>query len=168
MRIRVVPKYRATAVAFEIKATHAISLLPPGEDAELQLPHGCAYLRLDMHDVVSGNAGDIPPSEKHVRQLAAFASGLKPDSSLLIHCQGGISRSTAAAIIVIAILTKDQGEAAVERLVREFMKANPQAAPNQKFLACAESELGLGFSLLGMVARARGEILFAPANARRS
>ena len=58
---------------------------------------------------------------------------------MLVHCYAGVSRSTAAALIALAIRAPRREEEAV----RALSDAAPHAYPNRRIIALADGLLGL-------------------------
>jgi predicted protein tyrosine phosphatase len=75
------------------------------------------------------------PTQRDVEALINFARRIGEDGSVLIHCQAGISRSTAAAYIVFAVALGPGREGEAADYVRA---AVPEARPNTAMLALAE------------------------------
>lgn len=92
------------------------------------------------------------------RTLLTAGAALNADDHVLIHCMAGISRSTAAALLLdlgwthkaTAPSTKDVDDA-LERLVA----ARPEAMPNGSLLGAADTILGLK----GHLARSRAVLV---------
>lgn len=92
-------------------------------------------LRLVFDDITCESmasimASYVPPTEADVRQIADFARQIKDGDRVLIHCAAGISRSTAAAAIVLM----ERGAAEDEALA-EVKRIRPCARPNELMLA---------------------------------
>jgi len=152
------------ALPHEWHPDHLISIGAPWEDP----PKGIErfkgnLLRLKFNDVktvrlepmtqwfVGGRAspltgGLIPPSEEHVKEIIDFGRALE-DGHLLVHCHMGISRSTAAMLIVLAVHSDPTQADEIERLVHE---ARPIACPNDVMLEIADELLGWGGKLAAM------------------
>ena len=64
-------------------------------------------------------------------------NGSKPH--ILVHCQMGISRSTAAAAILLSLVHRNQGE---DRIFAELLKLQPNAWPNCLMIELADNLLG--------------------------
>jgi predicted protein tyrosine phosphatase len=135
----------------EAGVTHVLSLLDPGwpePDAfGIFDPH--RRLELRFHDVIDANPGCIPPQRPDVEQLLSFGRDLANAKAghLLVHCHAGVSRSTAAATLIVAQACPDRpAEEALQTVVRR----RPRAWPNLRILE-------LGDTLLGR----RGEIVVA-------
>ena len=122
--------------------THVLSILDPDcpdppAFAEFA-PH--RRLALRFHDVIETEAGRLAPTRIDVERLLAFGRELHgPEGShLLVHCHAGVSRSTAAAALILA-------QAHPERPAREVLDAvaqiRPRAWPNLRILEFGDSLL---------------------------
>ena len=135
----------------EAGVTHVLSLLDPGspepEAFGIFDPH--RRLELRFHDVIDADPGCVPPERPDVEQLLSFGRDLAnaKGAHLLVHCHAGVSRSTAAATLILAQARPDRpAEEALQTVVRR----RPRAWPNLRILE-------LGDALLGR----RGEIVVA-------
>jgi predicted protein tyrosine phosphatase len=101
-----------------------------------------AALRLVFYD-----SNDLDgPTETHVRRLIAFAGKIKGRRArVLAHCEAGISRSTAAAVIIYAVALGPGGEE--EALLRVF-RQRPIARPNRRMIEMADDLLDRGGALI--------------------
>ena len=115
-------------------------------DANDPLPDGYnnaeRKLRLLMADVVTEEG----PTEEDVQQIIQLAEQLRSESgTLLIHCEAGISRSTATALIIYACwLGQGHEDKAMERVIAQ----RPFAIPNPRMVALADRFLALNGRLL--------------------
>ena len=114
--------------------THLISLLDPSDTALVaRSPRpDLEHLVLLLADVTDPDHPDAPTRD-HVRQLLACGAGLTPGARLLVHCRGGIGRSSAAAIVALVA----SGEPAHEAL-EAVLEVRPQAKPNPLLLLLAD------------------------------
>ena len=135
----------------EAGVTHVLSLLDPGSPEPEAFgtfdPH--RRLELRFHDVIDADPGCVPPERPDVEQLLSFGRdlGSAKGGHLLVHCHAGVSRSTAAATLILAQARPDRpAEEALQTVVRR----RPRAWPNLRILE-------LGDALLGR----RGEIVVA-------
>jgi predicted protein tyrosine phosphatase len=103
-------------------------------------------IRLLFGDTVSAEDG---PAESDVRCLIELAQKLNGSpGKVLIHCEAGVSRSTAAALIMYACLLGSGSEAeALSRLLRQ----RPIARPNRRMVELADRMLGRGGRLIGVL-----------------
>lgn len=97
-----------------------------------------ARLRLVFDDVVSQEEGGA--SREDVERLVRFARKVDLGKGcVLVHCQAGIGRSSAAALVLLSIVLGPGHEReAAEYVLRE----NPRALPNPRMLELADQILG--------------------------
>jgi len=96
------------------------------------------YLELNFDDI-DGQCGDslIEPSQKHVDEIKQFAANIIKARgicymNIMIHCHAGVSRSTAAGIILLTEFNHT-----FEKAEEEIQKIRPQSNPNEKLLSLA-------------------------------
>jgi predicted protein tyrosine phosphatase len=89
-------------------------------------------LRLLVADVVT----ELGATEDDVRQIIRLAEGLRLGTGkVLIHCEAGVSRSTAAALIMYACwLGPGYEREAMERVLAQ----RPVAIPNRRMVKLAD------------------------------
>ena len=126
--------------------THVLSILDPAtpEPADFAAYGAHKRLTLRFDDIIEPIGGMQPPQVEHVEALLAFGRGLEPADGdplghLLVHCHAGISRSTASMVTILAESRPDEGEDAIYAHVREI---RPQAWPNSRMIAMADTLLG--------------------------
>lgn len=123
--------------------THVLSILDPEWPdppafAEFA-PHRRFALR--FHDIIELTPDRLAPSRDDVERLLEFGRELRgPEGShLLVHCHAGVSRSTAAAALILA-------QAFPDRPAREALDAvaqmRPRAWPNLRILEFGDAILG--------------------------
>ena len=131
--------------------THVLSIIGPDWPDP---PSFAAFpphhrLTLCFHDVIEPRPELLPPTADDVERLLAF--GREPDlmagGHLLIHCHAGVSRSTAAAALILAQARPDRP---AEEALLTVVRRRPRAWPNLRIIE-------LGDALLGR----RGEIVEA-------
>lgn len=131
--------------------THVLSILDPGwpePDAfGVYDPH--SRLELRFHDVIESHPGWIAPERWDVERLLDFGRDLSRErgAHLLVHCHAGVSRSTAAATLVLA---QSRPDSPAEEALQTVVQLRPRAWPNLRILE-------LGDALLAR----RGEIVEA-------
>jgi len=118
------------------KPTHLISVSDP-VDEPLRFPSAVEVLRLAFWDIqsfsglvrhmVSSEERHHYPSADHAESILAFGRNIPASAKLLIHCWAGVSRSTAAAMLVICQRHPGHEQSAF-RLVKAL---RPQADPNR-------------------------------------
>lgn len=133
--------------------THAISITDPGTLAVIAacVPES-RILRLQFHDLDAPPPPADPgwlalralgqrpvlPVESHIRAIVTFADSLFRGARLLVHCKAGISRSTAAAVIVGCRLMPRRERDVFDHVLR----IRPQALPNRRMVRLADGLLG--------------------------
>ena len=133
--------------------THVLSILDPDW---ADPPAFAAFpphhrLALRFYDVIEPRPDQLAPASADVERLLAF--GREPDltagSHLLIHCHAGVSRSTAAATLILA-------QARPDRTAREALEAvaqlRPRAWPNLRILEFGDALLGRNGEIVAAVA----------------
>jgi predicted protein tyrosine phosphatase len=125
--------------------THVLSILDPNYpepgDFAAYGPHRRLTLRFD--DIIEPAEGMAVPELHHIEALLAFGKGLAaasddPLNHLLVHCHAGISRSSASMTILLA---KARPEAEEDALFAHIREIRPQAWPNSRMIALADSLL---------------------------
>ena len=129
--------------------SHILSIIdtneprPPALDAFQSIDH--ELVRFD--DVVAEYPGFEACTPRHIARVLAFGERAqqKPDGHILIHCHAGVSRSQAAAAILMAQHAPGQEEAAFLRL----LELRPHGWPNTRMVEFADQQLKRDGALLG-------------------
>ncbi|MFL5286948.1 MAG: tyrosine phosphatase family protein [Rhodopila sp.] len=141
----------------EVGVTHVLSILDP----EWPVPEvfGAygehARLELRFHDIIENDIPDrLPPTPAHVTQLLAFGHELLEETGagethLLVHCHGGVSRSTASIALIMAQAMPD---VSAERILAHILQIRPQAWPNLRILEIGDTVLNRRGSLIAAAA----------------
>jgi len=122
------------------KPSHMVTLLSP--DHMIETPKGVAgerHLRLSMNDVADAWMSELPPSAHHVDNLIAFGRTWEARAPMLVHCWAGVSRSTAAAFI---LLCDRLGAGAEHDIAKALRRRAPHAFPNPLMVRLADKALG--------------------------
>ena len=132
--------------------THLISI----GDATDPLPAGFRNVERRVRWLIADVVTEEGATEDDVQQIIDLAEQLRSENGmLLIHCEAGISRSTATALIMYACwLGPGCEEEAMERLIAQ----RPYASPNRRMVAFADQLLALDGRLL----QARDKLSFLP------
>lgn len=125
-------------------ASHVLSILDP--DAPIPEAFGTygehEKLELRFHDVIEASPGQQPPEPAHVERLLTFGRNLmaepQPAAHLLIHCHAGISRSTAAMVLILAEAMPDQPAGAIVASVHDIRE---KAWPNLRMIEYGDAML---------------------------
>lgn len=144
-----IPEIEAHSAAgiTHILSIHDPDLADPPEFAGFP-PH--RRLALRFHDIIEPQPDRVAPVRADVERLLEFGRELADAQRghLLIHCHAGVSRSTAAAALILA-------QAAPERPAREVFEAivriRPRAWPNLRMLEFGDDILGRGGDIVAAV-----------------
>ncbi len=122
--------------------THVISILDPSwEDPEVFVRYGVhSRVTFRFDDVVDPRPGHAHPERKHIADLLTHGMMLAQSrvEHLLIHCHAGVSRSTAAAAILMA--QRQPGREA--ECFAQIRKVRPRNWPNSLMIRIADDLLG--------------------------
>ena len=97
------------------------------------------HLRLSVHDIIEPVEGSVAPAESHVSEMLNFIRGWDRTAPFLVHCWAGISRSTAAAYILLCDL---HGPGPEDIIARGLRFHAPHAQPNRLIIRHADALLG--------------------------
>lgn len=139
------PKYRSLNIPY------VVSLPDPETKVTAEmLPMTCRkLLQLSFHDLddIEMLSPDykkcIPPQKNHVETIVKFFEDINthhPDGDvggILVHCEAGLSRSAASAIIGLTTLGYDD-----ETAFKIITESNPLSLPNRRMLRLADSIFG--------------------------
>ena len=132
----------------QFKPRYLISLCDPFaviDHCPLILPR--EHLRLACHDTNAESVQPGYPNDELARQLLEFWERCDPRGRVLIHCRAGVSRSPAAAIVLLA--HSNPGD--VELVVRVASEVLPHARPNVRLAEAGDRVLRLGGRLAAAV-----------------
>lgn len=141
--------------------THVLSLLDPGwPEIDAFQSYGAHHrTTLRFHDIIEPRAGQIMPTRRHVADILSFgadlaaSNGEREEGHLLIHCQMGVSRSTAAMLSLLAQVYPAEAE---DRLFGRLREIRPQAWPNSLMIGYADDLLGRRGKLTAALCRHYG------------
>ena len=147
------------SLATEVQPTHMVSLLGddpfPGTPVSI-VPDG--HLKIQVHDITEPMTGLIAPEREHLVTLLEFARRWRQRGPLIIHCYAGVSRSTAAALLVLCCYNEGRESDAV-RLLRARA---PHAYPNRLMIELADDLLSCGGRLAEAVDNMSAPDFLAP------
>lgn len=141
----------------EAGISHVLSLLDPGTPEPVAFegygPHRRTTLR--FHDCLGPGTDKhgavlVPPELEDVAAILAFGRGLAGASHVLVHCHYGLSRSTAALLMLFAQAEPATG---AEALVERLHALREPAWPNARMIAFADAMLGREGQLSAAVRR---------------
>ena len=152
--IHVAPLSALQDVAAALRPEAVISLMSTAEPVPTPLGVDPArHARLvfnDIAEVPPSSQGLVPPSEAHVATIIEAARAWSRTRPLLVHCWFGVSRSPAAAAIMVAALEPDRPS---EDIARTLRAAAPFATPNPRMIALGDALLDRGGTLVAAVER---------------
>lgn len=122
------------------RPSHMITLLSP--EHMIDTPAGvdaARHLRLGLNDVADAGASEMPPAAHHVDQLITFGRGWDAKTPMLVHCWAGVSRSMAAAYILLCDRLGPWSERDIAKAMRQRA---PHAYPNPLMVRLADRALG--------------------------
>jgi predicted protein tyrosine phosphatase len=132
--------------------THVLSLLGPNASDPPEFaafaPHQRLILR--FHDVIEPQPDQIAPTRNDVERLLDFGREVSetPDAHLLVHCRAGVSRSTAAAALILMQANPEWSASAALGAVAAI---RPRAWPNLLILELGEVLLGRNGEIVAAV-----------------
>lgn len=132
------PAASLAGICREHAPSHVLTLASPGKPTPA-LPPGTRHLHLAFNDIAEARPGLVAPAEEDVNRILAFGrswDGLRP---LLVSCELGISRSTAALFAIACDRRPDLAEAILADRLRA---AAPCATPNPLLVSLADRILG--------------------------
>lgn len=125
--------------------THVVSMLDPRWPVPWQLQAFGAHhhLILSFHDVITPIKGRVCPEPDDVEKLLQFGASLNwrgtDASELLVHCEAGTSRSTAALTVLFAQANPEQSATSI---LRSVLRVRPGAWPNSRVVSIGDDLLG--------------------------
>jgi predicted protein tyrosine phosphatase len=106
------------------------------------------HFRVRVHDIVEPAEGAIAPALNHIEDILTFARTWTRDAPFLVHCWAGISRSTAAAYILLCDI---RGAGHEQETARELRAVAPHAQPNRLMIRHADQLLGRNGRMIAAV-----------------
>lgn len=159
MEIIVCPLRSLESAIIAHGASHLVSLL--SEPEMIATPDAIApgrHLKLAINDIAEPAEGMVAPAIEHAERLIDFAAAWDHARPMVVHCYAGISRSTAAALIILAAMAGHGEELSIARAMRA---ASPHAAPNPLLILQGDRALTRSGKLVRAV-EAMGAAEFAP------
>jgi predicted protein tyrosine phosphatase len=148
--VEVCSRDEAGAILSSPKDRSDVCFLISISDPEAQPPAGYDSVPRKLRLLFSDTVDETGPTEDDVRKIISTARGLANQKGrVLIHCQAGISRSSAAAVILYAILL---GPGKEQEAVARVIAQRPIAHPNRKMIEIADRLLERSGELMRAVA----------------
>ena len=125
--------------------TWLVSIGDPHDELPAGYDNAPRKLRLLVADVVT----ELGATEEDVWQIIRLAEGLRSSTGkVLIHCEAGVSRSSAAALIMYACWL---GPGREREAMGRVLAQRPVAAPNPRMVRLADRLLERGGRLVGVL-----------------
>ena len=122
----------ATSAIISMEAEYLVSLMSPKDMGETPSDIDPAnHLKLEMDDIEVPVPGYICPCEDHVYRLLELGNQLDGGSEVVVHCLMGMSRSTAAVMILLAQKNLGREAEIAEIVFREAPKVDIDTDPNR-------------------------------------
>src|SRR5918993_739717 len=154
IKIQVLSRLEAGEILCTPDRCAEITYLVSIGDGDDPLPEGYENAERKVRLLIADVVTEEGATEEDVRQIISLAEQLHSESgTLLIHCEAGVSRSTATALIMYACWL---GQGREDEAMRRVISQRPIAIPNRRMVALADRFLGLDGRLL----QARDEQLF--------
>lgn len=105
-------------------------------------PLSAAMFRFRQRRAAADGLTLVPPTPGHADEIIAFAEAVRGARGLVVcHCFAGVSRSTAAALICLAVWT---GPGREQECMAHLLRIRPCAAPHDGLVLFADRRLGRG------------------------
>jgi len=150
MSIEVVGRVEASSILCSSELCRQITCLVSIGESHDELPTGfenvTRRLRLVFADHIEGPGC---PTEEHISDIIRLAESLRVSAGkVLVHCEAGVSRSSAAALIMYAYwFGAGQEQQALERVLQQ----RPVARPNSLMFFIADKLMERGGRLVKAV-----------------
>ena len=152
IKIEVLSRLEAGEILCSPDRCAEITYLVSIGDANDPLPEGYVNAARKLRWLIADVVTEEGANEDDIRRIVNLAEQLQSESgTLLIHCEAGVSRSTATALIIYACWL---GPGREDEAMRRVIAQRPCAIPNRRMVALADKLLRLSGSLLGARDRA--------------
>jgi predicted protein tyrosine phosphatase len=115
-------------------------------DGDDPLPEGYENAGRKVRWLIADVVTEEGATEEDIRRIINLAQQLRSENgTLLIHCEAGVSRSTATALIIHACWL---GRGREDEAMRRVIAQRPFAIPNRRMVALADRLLALDGRLI--------------------
>ena len=156
IKIQVLSRLEAAEILCSRDRCAEITYLVSIGDGDDPLPEGYENAACRLRWLIADVVTEEGATEDDIKRIINLAEQLHSESgTLLIHCEAGISRSTATALIMYACwLGRGREDEAMQRVLAQ----RPFSSPNRRMVALADKLLALNGRLL----KARDKRSFLP------
>jgi len=137
-RILISPYFALEETVRQHRPSHLVTLMVEPFVTTPETIHPDRHLRLGVHDIIEPAEGSVAPDSGHIADMLAFAKDWDRTAPILVHCWAGISRSTAAAYILLCDL---HGPGHEDRIAQALRFHAPHAQPNRLMIRHADQIL---------------------------
>ena len=139
MKVFVCHRSAVSRKTSQVNASHILSLLDPGKRPFLHpKTNPKNWLLLHFEDNLTEQEASSPTRE-HIARILQWGRSLPDDAVVLVHCEAGISRSSAAAL---ALLVQYHGVDKIDECIQLLLEVRPFACPNPLITLFADEQLG--------------------------
>ena len=147
-RILIAPYSALEETVRRHRPSHLVTLMVEPFVTTPQAVHPDRHLRIGVHDIIEPAEGSVAPESSHIADMLAFAKDWDRTAPFLVHCWAGISRSTAAAYILLCDL---HGPGHEDRIAGALRFRAPHAQPNRLMIRHADQLLSRGGRMIAAV-----------------
>jgi predicted protein tyrosine phosphatase len=146
LTIEVASRPEASDILVSPQRCAEITFLVSIGDSQDALPLGFDNVRRRLRLLVADVLTEFGATEEDIRRIIQLAEALRCDTGrVLIHCEAGVSRSSAAALIMYACwLGPGREQEALDRVLSQ----RPIAMPNRRMVELADRLLERGGQLV--------------------
>ena len=141
--------------------TDVLTILDPDMADSLSFAAWPAHRRtiLRFHDEIEPRAGVVLPEQTHIDAILAYGRAMcahPGEKHLLVHCHMGMSRSTAAMVMLLA---QEDRATSAEDIIARVHKVRQRSWPNSLMMRMADETLGRNGALTLAMRRLYGRQL---------
>jgi predicted protein tyrosine phosphatase len=134
--------------AIPSRVHHVVSISDPADGPPEEVrDHPGRALVLLFHDIPEPDEDLTVPTRKDVKAIVKFAEAIGPGENVLCHCNAGISRSSAAALTILASKLGNSRQAAMDA-VQHLLAIKTIIHPNRLMVQYADEILGFDGALV--------------------
>ena len=146
IKIQVLSRLEAGEILCSSDRCAEITYLVSIGDGDDPLPQGYENAARRLRWLIADVVTEEGATEDDIRRIVNLAQQLRSESgTLLIHCEAGVSRSTATALIIYACWL---GQGREDEAMRRVIAQRQCAIPNRRMVALADKLLALNGRLL--------------------